>query len=235
VLPLAALTVATLPVLTALVAGLFAARLGGSCLARPAMHRACWALGFLCFSGGAAAEAYGASYGWGGVSFRLYYLLGGVLAVGLLGLGSVWLHLPRSACLVLTGAMAVSVPAAAIAVLSADVDSAALAAAGVAPPPDSALEGLAFLWAVALNSFGTLALVGGSLRSFVRGQRRLANALIVAGVLCVALSGLATRLGSYGFVYVGQLVGLALVFAGFEVAAPRARGLATAIVSRRGA
>src|SRR3954454_13501058 len=93
--PLAALTGTTIPVLSAIVASIFAARLGGSCVARPAPHRAFWAIGFLLFAGGSAAEAYGASGGWGPVSFRLYYLLGGVLGVGFLGLRSVRLHLPR--------------------------------------------------------------------------------------------------------------------------------------------
>ena len=77
----------SIPVATALIAAAFAARLGGGALARPAAHRACWALGFACFAAGAAAEAYGASYGWSPVTFRIYYLAGGVLAVGLLGLG----------------------------------------------------------------------------------------------------------------------------------------------------
>ena len=72
----------SIPVATALIAAAFAARLGGGALARPAAHRAYWALGFACFAAGAAAEAYGASYGWSPVTFRIYYLAGGVLAVG---------------------------------------------------------------------------------------------------------------------------------------------------------
>jgi hypothetical protein len=232
VLPLAAaLTGTTIPVLSAIVAGVFAARLGGSCVARPSPQRAFWALGFLLFAGGSAAEAYGASGGWGPVSFRLYYLLGGVLAVGFLGLGSAWLHLPRSAALVLTGALLACVPAATISVLGADLDAAALRVGGLRPPPNDTLQGLAFLWAVALNSFGAVALVGGSLHSIWRGRRRGGNALIVAGVLVVSLSGLLTRAGSYGAVYAGQLLGLALIFAGVELAA--SPGLAPAAPRRR--
>src|SRR5262249_31939767 len=132
--------------------------------------------------------------------------------------GSVWLHLPRSAALVATGALLACVPAAAISVLGASLDHESLRVAGLRPPPDDTLLGLSFLWAVALNTFGAIALVGGSLRSWWQGRRRRANELIVAGVLVVSLSGLLTRAGSYGAVYAGQLVGLALIFAGVELA-----------------
>jgi hypothetical protein len=215
---LAAITGTTLPVITALVAGAFAARLLGGWVKRPAPHRLCWGLGFLLFAGGAAAEAYGAAGGWTALEFRLYYLLGGVLAVALLGLGSVWLNLPRSAALVATGAVAACVPAAAVTVFAASMHEALLAHGGLRPPPDNTLGGLAFVWAIVLNSLGTLALVGGSLRAIWRGRAREANILVVAGVASVALSGILTRLGSYGFVYVGQLLGIVLLFAGFELA-----------------
>jgi hypothetical protein len=233
VLPLAALTGTTIPVLTAIVAGVFAARLGGSCLARPAPYKAFWAIGFLLFAGGAAAEAYGASGGWGPTSFRLYYLLGGVLAVGFLGLGSAWLHLPRSVALVATGALLACVPAAAISILGASLNDAALHVATLRPPPDDTLKGLSFLWAVALNTLGVIAIVGGSLRSIWRGQRRGPNVLIIAGVAAVGLSGLLTRAGSYGAVYAGQLLGLALIFAGAELAS-RPRGARAARQQRVG-
>jgi hypothetical protein len=215
---LAAITGTTLPLVTALVAGAFAARLLGGCLTRPAPHRLCWGLGFLLFAGGAAAEAYGAAGGWTALEFRLYYLCGGVLAVALLGLGSVWLNVPRSAALVATGAVAACVPAAAVTVLAAPLHPALLAHGGLRPPPNSTIGGLALVWAIVLNSLGTLALVAGSVRAIWRGRGREANILVLAGVTSVALSGVLTRLGSYGFVYVGQLLGIVLLFAGFELA-----------------
>ena len=78
-----------------------------------------WALGFACFAAGAAAEAYGASYGWSPVTFRIYYLAGGVLAVGLLGLGAICLHARRDVALLMTGAILATSVAAAVAVLGA--------------------------------------------------------------------------------------------------------------------
>jgi hypothetical protein len=215
---LAAITGTTLPLLTALVAGAFAARLLGSCVRRPAPHRLCWGLGFLLFAGGAAAEAYGAAGGWTALEFRFYYLFGGVLAVAVLGLGSVWLNLPRSLALVATGAVGASVVAAAVTVLAAPVHDSLLAHGGLRPPPNDTLGGLGYVWAIVLNSLGTLALVAGSVRAIWLGRGREANILVLAGVTSVALSGILTRLGSYGFVYLGQLLGIILLFAGFELA-----------------
>jgi hypothetical protein len=213
----------SIPVATALIAAAFAARLGGGALARPAAHRAYWALGFACFAAGAAAEAYGASYGWSPVTFRIYYLTGGVLAVGLLGLGAICLHARHAASLLASGAILATCAAAAVAVLSARVDVTHLAEGGLRPPPNDALTGHAFLYAVALNTAGTLALLAGIVRSLRRRERSLANLLIGAGVLVVASSGTLTRLGdAYGIVLGAQLAGLVMIYAGFELATQRA-------------
>ena len=48
------------------------------------------------------------------------------------------------------------------------------------------LGGHAFLWAIALNSLGTVFLVGGSLLSILRRQRVRANVWIACGALTVA-------------------------------------------------
>ena len=95
----------SIPVATALIAAAFAARLGGGALARP----------------GGAPRLLGArlrvlrrrrrrgglrrAYGWSPVTFRIYYLAGGVLAVGLLGLGATWLHARRDLALFASGAV----------------------------------------------------------------------------------------------------------------------------------
>ena len=100
----------------------------------------------------------------------------------------------------------------------APVDVSALAATpSWRPPPNETLGGHAFLWAIALNSFGTLCLVGGSLYSIVRRQRVRTNAWIAAGALVVALATGMSRAGGYSLVYTGELVGIAMMFAGFRL------------------
>jgi hypothetical protein len=89
------------------------------------------------------------------------------------------------------------------------------------------LGGHAFLWAIALNSLGTLFLVGGSLLSIARRQRVRANVWIASGAIVVAAATGLSRAGDTSLVYLGELIGIALMFCGFTLTAPvpkRARG-----------
>jgi hypothetical protein len=213
-----------LPLAAALVAAAFCALLLRSLLRRPAGQKALWAAGFGLFAVAAACEAVAHRAGWTPGLFRAYYLAGGVLTVAYLGAGSAWLLLPKRLRDAVAGGLAVATVAAVAAVLLAPVDGAALAAAPAgSPPANHALGGHAFLWAIALNSLGTLFLVGGSLYSIVRRQRVRANCWIAAGAIVVALSTGLSRAGDYSLVYAGELVGIALMFSGFTFAgsAPR--------------
>jgi hypothetical protein len=208
-----------LPVAAALVAVLFVLLLLRSLWSRPAGQKALWAAGFAFFALATACEAVAQRTGWSAALFRSYYLAGGVLTVGFLGAGSAWLLMPRRGRDVLLGALAVGTVAAVAAVWLAPVDGNVLAAtASGRPPENGALEGHAFLWAVAFNSAGTLALVGGSLYSILRRRRVSANVWIASGALVVALATGLSRTGDYSLVYLGQLVGISLMFCGFTFA-----------------
>ena len=122
------------------------------------------------------------------------------------------------------GALLAATAASVAAVLLAPVHAATLAASPAGqPPPNHVLAGHAFLWAVSLNSLGTLALVGGSLFSIARRQRVRANAWIASGALCVAAATGLSRAGDTSLVYVGELVGIAVMFCGFTLTAPQPR------------
>jgi hypothetical protein len=138
--------------------------------------------------------------------------------VAWLGAGSAWLQLSSRWRDALAGGLAVATLAAAAAVALAPVHAGALAhATSGGPPANSALGGHAFIWAIALNSFGTVFLLGGALYSLARRRRVRANLWIAAGALVLALSTSMTRAGEYSFVYVGELVGIGLMFAGFNL------------------
>jgi hypothetical protein len=212
-----------LPLAAALVALLFASLLFASFARRVGGQKFFWGAGFALFAAAALAEAAAQRSGWTPGLFRVYYLAGGVLTVAALGAGSAWLVLPRRGRDVLVGALAVASLAAAVTVFLAPVDASLLAATPSGRPPvNDALGGHAALWAVALNTFGTAFLVGGSLYSVVRRRRVRANAWIACGALIVALATGMSRAGDYSFVYAGELVGIAVMFAGFRFAgAPR--------------
>jgi hypothetical protein len=85
------------------------------------------------------------------------------------------------------------------------------------------LGGHAFVWAIVLNSLGTVFLIGGSLLSIVRRQRVRANVWIGLGAVVVAASTGLSRAGDTSLVYLGELVGIAFMFSGFVLtsAAPK--------------
>jgi hypothetical protein len=207
---------ALLPLCAALVALAFAVLLLRSLRRRRSGEKVLWAGGFMLFAAAALSEAVAQRAGWSPALFRAYYLCGGVLTVAYLGAGSAWLLLPKRGRDFLVGGLAVATVAASVTVALGGVDAAALAAtAHGRPPANAALEGHAFLWAVALNTFGSVFLIGGSLYSIARRQRVRANLWIGGGALVVALGTGLSRAGSYSLVYAAELIGIALMFAGF--------------------
>jgi hypothetical protein len=213
---------ALLPLCASLVALGFAFLLWRSLRRRRSGEKVLWGIGFVLFALAAACEAVAQRSGWSSELFRTYYLAGGVLTVAYLGAGSAWLLLPKRARDVLVGGLAVATAAATVSVALAHVDAGALAAtAHGRPPANAALLGHAFLWAVALNTFGSIFLIGGSLYSIVRRQRIRANVWIGGGALVVALATGLSRAGAYELVYAGELLGIALMFTGFALVGKR--------------
>jgi cbb3-type cytochrome oxidase subunit 1 len=219
-----AVTGALLPLEASLLAALFALLLLRSHRRRPGGEKLLWAGGFALFAAATACEAIATGSGWSPWLFRGYYACGGVLTVAWLGAGSAWLLLAPRRRGAIAGGLAVASIAAAVAVALAPVDPIAIArATGGGPPPNGALGGHAFLWAIALNSLGTVFLVGGALYAIARRRRVRANLWIGAGALVLAFATSLTRLGEYGFVYAGELAGIALMFAGFHLTGVTAR------------
>jgi len=207
-----------LPIGATLVALLFSGLLLSSFARRPAGQKIFWSVGFALFAAAALAEAAAQRSGWSPALFRTYYLAGGVLAVACLGAGSAWLILPPRARDVLAGALITASLAAAVTVLLAPVDERLLTATPSGrPPPNAALGGHAALWAMTLNSFGTIFLVGGSFYAIFRRRSVRANAWIACGAIVVALATGMSRAGNYSFVYAGELLGIAIMFAGFRL------------------
>lgn len=94
-----------------------------------------------------------------------------------------------------------------------------------------AFNALAILTAALVNIVGSLVLIGGALQSAYSAWRRggaasrlMANVLIALGAFIVAGASTLTRFHVYELFYVGQAVGVLVMFSGFLSAqrAPRA-------------
>jgi hypothetical protein len=196
--------------LLAFAAALLALRLAGNLAARYRTRRAsqlaAWAGSLFAYAIASGALAWGSAAGWGEVTFRVYYLFGGLLTAALLGAGSLLLVGQRwvvPAVLVYVG----------LAVGIAIAEPLTSAVGGESIP--EAQQHLDFvpmrLLAVLGNSLGTVAVITVALLTF-RG-RPLANTLIVLGVLAAAGTGLSGLGVAETSVFIAA--GVALLYGGF--------------------
>ena len=189
-----------------------------------------WAIGLLLYGIGTLCEVI---LGWtfSEVALKLWYLCGAMLTAAWLGQGTVHLLIRRKhIALILTGLLAVVSVFTAFLVLQAPIKLAA-SAYQISQPISSQYQtiltqsGLTIFLTILLNSYGTLALVGGALysayifwRKHVLLNRMVGNILIAAGAFAPALGGSFIRIGLPDWMYVAELVGVILMYIGFRQA-----------------
>lgn len=207
-----------LALLATVVSALFAVVVLRRYLAGRKPYLLMWAIGLFFFAIAAGAGALARSGGVTATEYRVFYLFGAILNVAWLGLGTVYLLAGRRwAAAALAGVALLSVIAV-YAVFTAPLDLAAAVDSGRgfqnAPLP-RILAGLG-------SGLGSIVLIGGALWSawvFLRhrhnGRRAIANVVIAVGVLIVAAGGTATFTGASGILELTNLVGIAVMFAGF--------------------
>jgi hypothetical protein len=208
----------------AIVSGLF----GAAVLARyrrsgrPAFGA--WSLGLLIFSAAAALQSIGEHSGFSPALFRAFYLLGGVLGVIWLSMGTLFLLAPARVAQVSVAVLAVLTVLLAVDAAVVPVDAALLATPagvlGTAVAGGSPLQ----VGAVVLNIVGTLILVGGSgwsayrlIRDRAGLDRVVCNVLLTAGALIIAAGFSAAKIAGAGLDTLGvyEAIGIAVMFAGF--------------------
>ena len=189
---------------------------------RPAF--AAWTAGLLIFAAAAGCQAAGEHFGFSEPIFRAFYLLGGVLGVIWLSMGTLFLLAPRRVAATATIVLALVTVVLAVDAAIVHVDGPRLnTAAGVLGDAISHGSPLQ-LGAVILNILGTLILVGGSAWSAYRlvrdrggADRVVCNVLLTIGAFVIAAGFSAAKLagGSLDTLGVYEAVGIAVMFAGF--------------------
>src|SRR5437762_1411694 len=205
-----------LPIATTALALVFAGEVWGRYRARGGTHLLWWSIGLLTYAIGTITESLTTLIGWHEPIFRLWYITGALLGGAPLAQGTVYLLLPRRAANRLSVALLGVIAAASVLVLLSPIDYSA-----VEPyRPTGRVLGWQWVRLISpfINTYAVAFLVGGAIVSARRYARRtgarhrvVANVLIAVGAILPGIGGAFTRFGHTEVLYVGELVGLALI------------------------
>ncbi len=184
-----------------------------------------WFLGVVAYAVGTFAEGYTTLFGWQAPIFRTWYVAGALLGGAPLAQGTVYLLLKRRTAHVLAVLLVAYVAVAATFVILSPIDAAAVEA--------HRLSGRVLEWSwvrlfsPVVNLYAVIFLVGGAILSAVRYWRRSnrpigrvwGNVLIAVGAILPGIGGTYARLGKVEVLYVTELVGLSLIYAGYRLMA----------------
>lgn len=183
-----------------------------------------WAVALTVFGLAVLVEFLANATVWTVTAYRWWFLFGATFAAATLGLGTLYLLLPAKWARAATAALAIAGAWAVYRVLTAPIDAASVVPPrGQARPPSvHGIPADVTILVVLFNSLGTLILVGGALWSawlfWRRGTqlyRVASNLLIAVGAIVVASSGSLAGLGRPEFLFIGELFGIVIIFAGF--------------------
>ena len=214
-----------LPLLSSIISLAFAFFVFKRYLDRKGEHLLLWGIGTLFYGIGGFCEFYNGAFGWNPLVFRLWYLFGAILVAAWLGQGTVYLLAKRRWANVLMGILLIGSLYAAFKIFTAQLDPSLMIGAG---HTGSELSGRAIaspgvrILTPFFNLYGTLTLVGGAAysayifwRKRVLLHRTVGNILIAVGALMPAFGGLFSRLQIPGALYIGEFLGVVLLFLGF--------------------
>jgi hypothetical protein len=201
-------------------------------LHRPKAYKLLWLLGLVAYGVAAAAEAIGAAQGhWNLGIYRTWYFFGGLMVAAYLGMGTAYLLLPRRAANIIMALLALATLYGAVRVFTAPIAAADLHKLLIAAP-EQVVEVSNFtimptdieILAPILNIGGAAFLFGGALwtawvfwRKRTMPYRVLSNVLIAIGALAPSILTGLVRVGFTSGFFLGQLIGVAFILAGFLV------------------
>jgi hypothetical protein len=216
-----------IPLIAGAVGGAFAAVVARQYLSRRKPYQAIWAVALAMFAVAAFFETAGQAVGWSDPTYKGYYLFGGLLNVGWLGLGSLLLLTsPRAGRIATIVMVAISVIAL-VAVLTSHTDHNLLKAQ---VPSRGAID-VPVILPLVTNLGGSLLLIGGAAWSAWRSARAGAPrnrvvglAVLAAGAFIVAGGhSYAQTKGVYAAQPLSEALGIVAMFVGYLVIESRSR------------
>ena len=181
-----------------------------------------WSMGLLLWFIGSLMQFLHKVVGPQGGVLRLWYGSGAMLVPAYLGTGTLYLLAPRKIAHTFMGILLILTILGLLLVVTAtlkkplsDLEGEALTGRGFFP---GGVVGLT----ISLNTYGTIALVGGALwsawsfwRRRVMPHRVMSNVLIAVGAIAAGLGGLLDRMGTPEPHAVALLIGIVVIYGGF--------------------
>jgi hypothetical protein len=210
-----------IPLIAGAVGAAFAAVVARQYLSRRKPYQATWSAALAMFATAALFETAGEAFGWSDATYKGYYLFGGLLNVGWLGLGSLLLLVPPRAGRIATIAMVVISAVALVAVLLSHTDPQLLRAQ---VPARGAIDVPAVLPLIT-NLGGSLLLIGGAAWSAWKAARsgapvnRVVGLAVLAGGAFIVAGGhsYAQTKGVYAAQPISEALGIVAMFVGYLV------------------
>lgn len=213
------------PFLSSIISFVFAAFIFKRYAERRGTYLLIWGIGMIFYGIGGFCEAYFGAFGWNDTIFRMWYLFGALLVAAWLGQGTVYLLAKRKWANILMALLLVGSIYVAFRVFTAELDPSLLT---TSVHTGSELSGHAITTSgirtltPIFNLYGTVTLVGGAVYSaFIFWRKRIllhrtiGNIMIAVGALAPAFGGAFSRFGVSGALYISELIGAILIFAGF--------------------
>jgi hypothetical protein len=213
------------PLLSGILSFTFAFYILKRYLERKGTYLLIWGIGSIFYGIGGLSEAYYGFLGWNPLVFRLWYLFGAILVAAWLGQGTVFLLARRKWANTLLVILILGSLYGAFKIFTAQLDPAMMTAS---IHTGSELSGRAItspgvrILTPFFNMYGTMTLVGGAAYSaFIFWRKRIllhrtiGNILIAVGATLPAFGGFFSRLQVPGALYMGEFLGILLLFAGF--------------------
>lgn len=219
-------------ILSTIVAFAFTAAVADRYRRRGGFHLLFWAIGLFLYGLGTLSEVI-LIFTFNISTLKLWYLSGAMLTAAWLGQGTIYLLVRKPGLARTLAVILIALTAAAVALIAlAPVNQSTAVAYNLNHPVSGQYKDilvrdvLITILTILLNTYGAVALIGGAIysaflfwRKRVLADRMYGNILIAAGALMPTLGGTFIRAGLADWLYLSELLGIILMYAGFIKAA----------------
>lgn len=217
-------------ILSTIISFIFAAAVLNRYRIKRTNHLLFWGIGLVFYGLGTLTEVI-LAFTFSEWAIKLWYLSGAMLTAAWLGQGTVYLLVrkrivARSLAVVLVILSLISLGLMITAQITPESVSYDVSQLASAQYKDILVRNtVTIVLTILLNVYGTIALVGGAIysaylfwRKKVLAKRMVGNILIAAGALMPAMAGSFIKAGLVDWLYVSELIGVILMYAGFLLA-----------------